>query len=111
MGVVLMDPRTKNYFSRFERDVLPLIKKSAVTVAIGPDDPDAKMCLELGAALLYDKPIVVVIPPGRHVPANLKRVASLVLEGDHDDPAFQRKFTKALSDLLEKDKRTKGGAQ
>lgn len=50
------------------------------------DDPSP--AFQLGAAILLDKPIVVLRAPGRAVPAQLLRIADEVVDFDMDaDPA------------------------
>lgn len=46
-------------------------------------------CLQLGLAIMLDKPIVIVAPEGREIPNNLRCVAAAIYEGDMRDPKFQ----------------------
>lgn len=71
------------------------------------DKPDAKLCMELGACILLDKPIVVLVPPGTQASANLKRCAAAIVEGSMDDPATQEKLTAAVKAVVANDNRIK----
>lgn len=97
---------TQDYFCRFEKEVLPDIKRSAISIAIASNTPDAKQCLEIGAAVLLDKPIIMLVPPGRRVSANLKRCATAIIEGHHDDPETKRRLANAISLVMEKERRS-----
>lgn len=39
---------------------------------------DPQPCLELGMAIMLDKPIYVIAPDNAHIPENLRRVSRLV---------------------------------
>jgi hypothetical protein len=105
-----MSDEVKKYFQRFEREVLPHMRDSTFTIAIAPrGEIDAKMCLEIGAAVLLDKPIIVAVSDGAAVSANLKRVATEIVEGSRIANAdFQQKLQDAISRVLENDARVKG---
>lgn len=92
-------------FRRFEREVMPQIKNSAITISICASDPDAKQCLELGAAILFDKPIVLFVPAGQTIPANLRRVASAIVEGDLLDENTKAKIQEAIERVMREDRR------
>jgi len=100
------DPDLKAYLRRAEREVFPKMKASTISLAIA-GDPDPKLCLELGAMILFDKPIIVLVPNGRQVPANLKRVASAIVHGDMSDPTTTQRLQKAIGDVLRNDVRSK----
>jgi len=54
-------------------------------VRILPPQPitlDAKLCLELGAAIMFDMPIIALVVRGRPLPEHLRRVANWVVEVD-----------------------------
>lgn len=75
----------------FERDVrenlFPKVADSAFVMSIVPDEPDVKICLELGAAVFYNKPLVLVCFNGREIPAKLRKIADEVVMVDKDDKA------------------------
>lgn len=100
---------TNRYFKHFEDEVLPSIEKSAFVFAIASEKPDAKMCLEIGAAVLLDKPIIIIIHDGVTVPANLKRLSASIVEmtGNVSDVANRDKLNVAMSSLIKNDIRAK----
>lgn len=98
-------PDVKAFFQRAESELFPRMKESAASITIF-GKPDPKLCMELGAALLFDKPIIVMVPDGRGpVPANLKRCASAIVEGSMDDPTLQKRLQDALKGVLKHDRR------
>lgn len=101
-------PGLLEYLKHAEVYTLPQIKKSIFTLSIDPgEEPDAKICFEIGAAILYDKPLVLLVPKGRRIAANLKRVASVIVEGDARDPKTQRKMQDAIKRVMADDERTR----
>lgn len=61
-------------------DLAPKVASSAYVMAIAAaGDVDPKQALEIGYAILLDKPIVVVVPAGREVPPGLARLARRVV--------------------------------
>ncbi|SRR6266702_5205561 len=101
------DPDVKAYLAHAEREMLPKMKDSAITIALFHDKIDIKQCVEIGAAILFDKPIVVVVCGSKPVPANLKRVASAIVEGNMRDDATKAKIQAALAKVLSQDRRTR----
>ena len=72
-----------DYLARFTREVIPMIAGSAYVMNIAPgEEPDAKVCLEVGAAILLGKPLFIVLPPGRSISEQLRRAADVVIEAD-----------------------------
>lgn len=65
--------------------LVPKLKESAACVSICPDrggELDAKFCVELGAMIMLDKPIIALVAPGQDIPAKLALVADHVVVAD-----------------------------
>jgi hypothetical protein len=105
MKDILEQPEVKAYLEDFRRNVLPNIKGSAVVMELVCEaEPDPKMCLEMGAAVLLDKPIVAICIQGRKVPQHLRRIASEVVEvSDLNSDADLEKINSALRRVVEGD--------
>lgn len=75
-------------FRRFAQDwikrVLPNMKDSAMVLSIAPQggEADVRMAVEIGFAILLDKPLIVIAPKGRHVAERLIRIADHVITAD-----------------------------
>jgi hypothetical protein len=96
------------FFKHAREEMFPKMKSSAMSVTIVPPDdadPDPKLCIELGAAILFDKPIILLVPSGRTVSANLRRIASAIVQGDLNDPTVQKRLHDALSNVAKNDVR------
>jgi hypothetical protein len=92
-----------DYSERFRREVLPKILDSAIFLSIGTDEGvfDVRQATELGAALLMGKPLLLVCPRGRHIPAALRRAAAEVIDNwDAADANAQARMTAAMHRLL-----------
>lgn len=67
---------------RVRRELVPMIKDSAVTVQLWTDEPDAKIAVELGVTLMLGKPLIILKPSGSNVPPTLARIADAIVEYD-----------------------------
>jgi hypothetical protein len=67
------------YFEHARREMFPKLKASALSMVL-LGDPDPKLCLELGASILFNKPIIVLVPAGREVPLSLRTIANKIVE-------------------------------
>lgn len=77
-----------------------LIAQSSVVVSCVPHGkPDIKYAIELGLSIMMDKPIIVVAPPGRELPAALQRVATRVVIADLDTAEGQDILRTALKEM------------
>jgi hypothetical protein len=89
----------KAYFDHARRTLFPMIRDSRVYLGICPAAPDAKWCLELGAAIMFDKPLLFVVRPGVAVPAKLRRIADGVVEvEDLGSPEGQARIAAVLKE-------------
>ncbi len=87
------------FLERGKREMAPKLSSSAFVMALDPgDEIDPKIALEIGYAVLLNKPIMVVAKPGRSNDG-LRRIATRVLEGDPADPMFQLQLNAAIQDM------------
>ena len=84
-------------------DLVPAMKSSRVVVCLVPrTETDAKFAVELGVAIMLDKPIIAIVYPGTQVPAKLIQVADCLLEvneGELQTAAFHERMRQTLSEL------------
>jgi len=102
------DRAWRDYSERFRREVLPKLLDSSMFLSIGTDvgEFDVRQATELGAALLYDKPLFLVVPTGRRIGDRLRRAADVVIDDwDANDPSAQARLAAALERLSESDNR------
>jgi hypothetical protein len=86
-------------------ELFPKMEASRVFMAISPNsEPDAKFCVELGAAIMYDKPIVVVVAQGREVAPGLRRIAHHIIdEVDLETPEGRSALADRLYPIFEEE--------
>lgn len=95
-------PEFDEYAERVRREVAPIIKDSGVFVSITPSSPekvDIKFAVELGLAIMYDKPILAVVPLGTKLPKKLASVVDSFVILDEADDDFQTRLTDAIQEL------------
>ena len=74
-------------FARHCREeLIPKIDDSAIIMSLVPDRTDVKFAVELGFAIMYDKPILALVPEGVTIPGHLARVADKIITVDLADP-------------------------
>jgi len=87
--------------------LVPKLAESFVAVTVIPEDEDlwvdAKFCLELGAMIMLDKPIIALIQPGMRVPEKLRLVADAIVEADLETDEGQAAIIKAMNDIKERE--------
>jgi nucleoside 2-deoxyribosyltransferase len=87
MGDWSDDPQFKEFAEQVLRDTVPKIAGSAYVISVAPvkgGTADVKMAVEIGFAILMDKPLIVLAPKGRTVADRLLRIADHVIESDMD---------------------------
>ena len=81
--------------------LVPKLEASQFAVAIcpqGEDRLDAKFCVELGAMVMMDKPIIAIIQPGGYLPKKLELVADKIVHADIGTPEGQALLLEAIKD-------------
>jgi hypothetical protein len=70
----------QEFMERADTELRMMIEKSAIVMhIIGAGPPTVKSAVEVGFALLLDKPIIVVVPEDRPVPDHLRNIAVAVI--------------------------------
>lgn len=92
------------------KDVVAQLKQSAFCFIVCPSLGqlmDPTMCLQIGAAIACDKPIIVVAPLDGDLPSNLRRVASVIIRGEATDNHVKQEISNAITGLLTHDARVR----
>lgn len=86
------------------RDLFPQMRSCFVNIALIDDNPDVKLCLEVGASLLFDKPLVLLVKRGKYfIPPRLRQIAQRIVEFDDiRDPETQERIRRTLVDIIPK---------
>lgn len=92
--------KLNKYFEHARANMFPAMKDSAFVLSIATNEPDPKLCLEIGAAICFNKPILVVVPRGCSVPLSLRTIAHKIVEIDDMKSAqSQRSLTAAIKEM------------
>jgi hypothetical protein len=97
---LLNTSEVKDFLFRAEKDMFPAMKGSVMSLIIGSDKPDAKLALEIGAAILFDKPLIVMVPRGRKVSAQLRRIADEIIDYDGLDDKTAKQVRAAMFRII-----------
>jgi len=82
-------------------DLIPKMKASVMCLSILDGTVDVKIGLEIGLALLLDKPLVIVaVGKGVKVSRRLRQIADLVVEGETFDEAMKAKTAAEIEKLV-----------
>lgn len=99
----LNTPEGRAFARRALDELLPKMQGSGVIVSIVTNtETDVKFALELGFAIMLDKPIMAVVMPGVKVPDHLVRVADEIvsLTEPLSHPASQAQFNDAVTRMV-----------
>ena len=82
----------KGYAAAVQENMVPKMRESAYVMSLVPGDgeADVKFAVELGFAIMMDKPIILVMQPRQRIPEHLRKVADGFIDWS-DDPAVMAK--------------------
>jgi hypothetical protein len=91
------------FVQHFRRDALVKMTDSALVAQLVPDKDkfDVKFAVELGAAIMLDKPILAIVMPGTHVPPKLRMIADEFVEADIDTEEGRKEVARAIARMTE----------
>lgn len=108
------DPEARKWLREALTEMVPKMEGSAVVVSMVPQTEwDIKYAVELGAAVMMDKPIISVVRPGTPISAKLALISDHIIEIDFSGANSQQQLTErlgpAIEALLAADEAEKGG--
>jgi len=95
-------PEFDAFAKRCREELVPKIEDSSIFISITPNNPekvDIKFAVELGLAIMYDKPICAIISPGTKIPEKMSRVVDKFVEMDFNDPTQKDRLIAALNEM------------
>jgi nucleoside 2-deoxyribosyltransferase len=99
-----LEPADRDQWEAFvahaRREALEKIADSAFVVQLVAEEPDVKVAVELGFAILLDKPLLAVVMPHSRPSAKLLAIADEVVEADVDTEAGRAKVAAAIDRLM-----------
>jgi hypothetical protein len=90
----------KEWLDSVAREMLPKMKDAVLSIALYSGKVDPKLCVEIGAAILFDKPIILVVTDQVQLPRNLERAAAEIVRGNPNMESTKRKLVDAISRVV-----------
>lgn len=106
-GVVASSPvdheEDDEFFEHARREMFPKMRDSQFVVTLFSAEPDPKLCMELGAALLFDKPILgVTIGDRFDMPVGLRRLLTDTVRIEEDESIGSGPGADRLADAIQR---------
>lgn len=94
-------PEWEDFVRHFREDVLKDLAGSEIVMSLVPRDGefDVKFAVELGAAIMLNKPIIAIASPDRPLPEKLLRVIDRVITADIETEEGQLEFIRVLKEF------------
>jgi hypothetical protein len=104
------DPEAKEWIADVLENMVPKLEESVMTMSLVPakvgetSEGDVKYWVELGASIMYDKPLILVCERDQELPPKLKRVADEIVRLDFklDDPRGAKQLGDAIERIKER---------
>lgn len=100
------DDGFKRWADDMRKRLIPKMKDSANILMIAPNLSETKFdiqfAVQIGAAILLEKPLILVVGVGRVVPPKLLAIADKIVNvdfNDMNDAGMQEQIARALTDL------------
>jgi len=97
-------PEFDRFVDRCRKELVPKIEGSDIFISVTPmnkEKVDIKFAVELGLAIMYNKPIVAVITPGTEIPEKLTKVVDRFVELDLKDPKGAERLQETIEEMLD----------
>lgn len=95
------DARARAWADDVSARLVPRMKASEAVATVFTGRVDVKLAVETGVAVLLDKPLILVVPPGVKIPDKLVRIADRIVEWAPDDTqATADRVAAAMAQLI-----------
>jgi hypothetical protein len=89
------------FLDRAQNEMIPKMAESVFIIGILNGAVDAKIAVEVGAAVLLGKPILILALPGVAISEKLRRVADRIVECDVRTNAGRAAVNRAIHEMIE----------
>ena len=97
----------RRYADDMRARLIPKMKDSASVLMIAPsidEKFDVQFALQIGAAILLEKPLILLVQRGRIIPPKLRAIADRIIETDLDHATLdqgeiQKQIRQAMTDF------------
>lgn len=99
-----MSEKTNEWLvASIKRNLKPMADSTMfVQLFSGGVEEDPNAVLQLGMAMMLDKPIALVVLDGVKVPKNIEKVAIAIERVSRDDPEMARKASEKIAEIVRK---------
>lgn len=90
-------------FAAHQREhTVKAMESSAYVISLIPsaDKVDVKFAVELGMAIMLDKPIIAMVQPGVDIPPGIRKIATAIIVADLDTETGQQQATRQLKEAM-----------
>lgn len=82
------------------KDLVPkMAGSSAVIIPMGRDDTDVAFALQVGFAVIMQKPLLLIVPAGFDPPPKLEGIADRIVRADYTSEEGRLRVQKELRDF------------
>jgi len=94
---------SREFYQVVNEGLVPKLVDSAVCVSLAPPDGgiDAKFAVELGAMIMLNKPILVVVEPGQEISDKLRLVSDRVIYADPKTDEGRERLEHEIAEFAE----------
>jgi hypothetical protein len=85
------------------KDIIPKMRSSVfcMAVVVPKDDVDPYLALQVGVALLLEKPLIIVATGNVWIPARVRQIADAVVEADAVNDELKERLQLAILKVME----------
>lgn len=97
-----LDRAWSDFSDHFRQNIFPALVSSDIALSIPADDGqfDVRQAAEVGASLILDKPVIILVVKGRTISDRLRRCADVVLDDwDMNNPASLERLQGAIDKI------------
>ena len=90
-----------DFVRHVRENTVKAMEQSAYVMSLVPEgEPDIKFAVELGLAIMLDKPIIALVMPGTTIPPGLRKVAGAIIEADLDTEDGRRRAAEQMKKAM-----------
>lgn len=90
------------FAAEIQREVFEKMEDSAASVTLWGGKADWKLAIEVGAAVLMNKPMIIVAPHDVVINRKLRAVADEIVRGDITDDDQRQRMTHKITRFLQR---------
>lgn len=96
-----MDTEWDEFAAWHREHTVKAIESSAYVMSLVPTgDVDVKFAVELGLAIMLNKPVIALAMPGTTIPPGLRKVADAVIIADLDTETGKQQVARQLKEAM-----------